>query len=372
MVQVLPAVPNFGSSLAQVLSGVGSDIGEGLKKRNAFKGLQALENQSTNQIPAEASSVNASGNPAQMQGNQSPANLSPMQNIMRYNLATKAFGKEGADAYLKSVMANQDFAQKQQLQERKFQEQRSQKLESAQLERAQKSALEIDKKRDALKNQRRDTKLGLEAVQRGDVGGLDINYVANLFGEAGQPFKNYSAQQLETAMKNLTIDDLQKVTGQKNQWLDKMVKSATAGIGKSQESNEMILKTKLATLDVQEKELDVHDELLSFYEKQGVTPPSNLNKQVSDIVKPYAQMIEDRLSYDTRVLYEKSKGERFLNNLKPVSPGTPLTIQKRNALLKKFNGDKSKALNVAKRLNYSIPKSYVFNQNIEEQNVGQE
>lgn len=340
MVQVLPAVPSFGEKLGQVLGHAGSNIAQGFARRRAFSILQELESQ--------ASPVNAQGQ--SQQGNA----ITPFQNIARFQAAETAFGKEGAQAYMRSVENAQKLAQKEAIDIRK--EERG-----FQREKINKTSEDIAKKRETFVRQRHDLDAALDAVQSGDVGGFDINYLANLMGEAGQPLKNLKGQQLESALKDLTIETLNKVSGQKNLWLDQLVKSAQAGIGKSRESNENLLLIAKGRLDVEERLNNVKDDMIAFYEKNGVKPPSNFDKQARDIVEPYAREVQEKLAFDTRRIYEREKGPLFIKNLQKVPKGTPLTPEKRDALLKKFNNDPRKALIKAKDLGYTVPNPQVYN-----------
>lgn len=213
--------------------------------------------------------------------------------------------------------------------------------------------------KEAIRKQQGHLSRGLAAVRTGEVGGVDTNYFANLIGPVGEPFKNLSGVQLDSAMKNFLIEDVAKITGQKNQWIEQRINSAIAGIGKTNEANETLLTISKNQLDIDEKLLDIKDELIQKYESQGIAPPSNIEKLASDILKPYAQEQEDRLAYDLRTIYEKSKGVDYLKNLVKVPPGTPLTLEKRDALLKKYNGDRNKVIEVAEKLGYKIPSSKV-------------
>jgi hypothetical protein len=343
MVQVLPPVPSFGEKLGSVLTQAGNSVVEGIKKRNAFSALMALEN------------------PQGTQNGQSPMDklgqnnaITPFANIARFQAAETAFGKEGAQAYMRSVENAQKLAQKEAIDIRK-------EDRGYQREKINKFSEQFTKNRENFVKQRQDLDSALQAVQSGEVSGFDKNFVADLLGPVGQPLKNMYGQQLESSMKDLTIESLQRVSGVKNKWLDQMVKSAQAGIGKSRESNENWILMAKARLDVEERLNDVKDDMLAFYEKNGIKPPSNFDKQARDMIKPYAQQVQDKLAFDTRRLYEREKGQLFINNLKAVPPGTPLTPEKRDALMKKYGDDPKKALAKAKDLGYSIPNPQVYN-----------
>ena len=238
--------------------------------------------------------------------------------------------------------------------------------EIAKEERARraKSSEELQKKnfgkRESLRKQRHDVDLGVMALETGEVGGFDRNLLADILGPIGQPLKNQSGALLESSMKNLLIDTVAKLTGQKNKWIETQVKSAIPGIGKSQGANEILFIAAQAELDIQERLLDTEDEIIQLYERAGQSPPSNLEQLVHRSVQPYAELRQQKEAYDMRTSYEKDKGPSYLNNLIKVPQGTPLTLERRDALMTRYKGDKENALAKAKELGYTIPRKEIF------------
>ncbi len=345
MVQVLPYVPGFGEQLAQALTTAAGNVAEGFSQRKARMDLEKLLNPQGQQVQAGTPMEkvnNTAGNPLQPN-----SQISPLKLMSIGSLAEKAYGKNQADILTKSLLEQQKQSEKEAQEIRA--ENRKRQGEFFSKEQANTIG-----KRDAIRRERNDLKLGLQAVQEGNVGGFDVNYLASLFGAKGEPLKTAKGVQLESAMKNLLIDSIQKLQGRPNQWVETQIKSATAGIGKSLEANETLIEMGLANLDIEEKMLDVRDELVSYYEKNGIIPPSNLDKTVHEILKPYAEQRFDKLSYDLRVLYEREQGPRSLISLQKVKQGTPLTRERAQALAKKY-GSQEEAIKKAKQLGYSIP-----------------
>lgn len=393
MVQVLPAVPTFGEQLIPVLAQAGANIGEGLRARRAKMEWEKFVNPSQQQ-QANAQNQNVPGVSQQQPQMQQP--VSPLQQILN---------KPGGPT-LQDTIAISDMAQKAGINpkvvenylsnEQKFNQKRQLATEASEL--ANKNA-QINKRTEAttgtlesINKQRRDLLSARAAVQSGDVGAFSRNSLAELFGPVGERFKNASGARLDAATKALLVDSLGDVSAKgTNLWLEKVAKSAIAGLGKTEESNETLITIALGELDIKEKKLGVEQELLTQYDQLGIKPPPNFDKIVDDLVKPYAKKIENQVSYDTRVLYEKEKGTRFLNNLEPVPKDTPLTREKRDALVKKVMlendsrpasknltarpvseataQEREKAKKLALKLGYKIPESNPTQQTQEPLNV---
>lgn len=133
MVQVLPAVPNFGSQLAQVLSGVGGDIGEGLKKRQAGKKFESLwqqiqGSQGQPQTGQQSPEQMQASQMAQGQGQQIPQNISPLQMVQLSKAASDYLGPEQSkvliDQLSEEKKSAREFSQKKELLERKLSQQK--------------------------------------------------------------------------------------------------------------------------------------------------------------------------------------------------------------------------------------------------------
>lgn len=374
---VLPYVPSFAEKLGPVLSESIGNIGQGFAQRSNKRAWEKFITPATTM--ANATQPNVAGvsdnlNQMQQQAQNQPAQ-SPLDKILDkpggpslgefqaiVNLAEKAnpgSGKTVAD-YLTNKMKSGD---KEAIQIRK-------ENRAAQTDISKKAQEQNIGKRTIINDQRRNLNLALDAVQSGDVGAFGVNSFADLFGEAGKRFKGAKAIQLDTATKGLLFDNINKVSAKgTNLWLEKVAKTALPELGKTEEANESLIKIAMANLDIEEKQLDIQDELIQKYIQAGLPVPSNIEKLTNDILQPYAEQVQNKLAYDTRVIYEREKGPNFLGSLEKVPKGTPLTLEKRDALLKKFGGDKEQVKKIAKQLGYSIPDPRVVMQ--ENQPIGE-
>lgn len=365
MVQVLPYVPSFGEKLAETLAQAGSNVAQGLVKRQAQQQLRSLFQPT--QVPSTVSSQqgsspyeNAMAQQPQQSQQQPAYGPSPIENIMNkpggpnlsdvsnvYKIAERAnpgFGKTAADYLLQQK--NELF--KHELQQKTLESQRRSDI----LKKEEESRVG---RREGIRKSLDDVNLGLNAVASGDVGGFDINWFANLLGPIGEPLKNLKGVQLESAMKNLLVDTIKGLGGRQNQWIEQLTKSAMAGIGKKKEANQLLLNIEKTKLGLESRLLDIQDELSAYYEAKGERPPSNIDQIAHTILKPEAENKWDKTYYHLREIYEKSKGPRFLKSLEKVPNGTPLTLEKRDALIKMYKGDAEKAKQKAEELGYTIP-----------------
>lgn len=361
MVQVLPYVPGFGEKLAGVLGNAAGKIGEGYIQGKAEERLQSKLDkfrQKPNPYP-ETSALDEMGNIANESAqSKSLADISFDEMYDIVNDASKtAGGKEKADLIGKTLMQGKDLATKERIAATKEANKDKARIADRASRLTEGAIKENKTKRDALNKEDFDLKLGLQAVETGDVGGFDVNWFADSLGPIGQPLKNLAGIQLESAMKGVLIDTIQATAGRPNQWIEQQIKSATAGIGKSTEANKALIQAGLAKNQLQKALIDTEDELLASYEAKGLPPPANLSKIVHELVKPYAEQVQDKLAYDLRVQYEKSKGDAFLKDIHKVPQGTPLTREKRDALLKIYKNDVETTIVNAKKLGYVIPKS---------------
>lgn len=365
MVQILDRVPTFGERLAPALNQIGQSIAE---RRNATAWQKLISPEQT-----QPSNPNQTGvDQMQQIGQQGQTNQSPLDRMFNkpggpsiaelqnaYDTAEKY--KQGSGKVVLEYGLNKQKAADKEASSMRLENQKRQS------DIAKKSTEADIGKRENIQNQRRDIKLALDAVRSGDVSGFDLNYLGGLFGKAGEPLKNSKGVQLESATKNLLVEGLQKVSGRPNLWIDQMMFGALGGVGKSTEANETLFTIANTKLDVEEALLDAKDNIRSQYEQNGLPPPSNLDQMAHQQIKEYAFQAEDKLAYDLRVIYEKEKGEKSLKSLQKVPQGTPLTLEKRDALLKKFGGDKEKAKKIALQLGYTIPSANIMKNYLEPQ-----
>lgn len=360
MVQVLPYVPGVIERLAPYLQQAGTDLGQGLQKRNAQNALQQFL------IPRDDK-----GNPI-----QSAASKTPMD---RVSDGIKASPPQQGKSYLDKIRENPSlqnvlgiqqkfeeaspgsgkFVGEYLLGERKVQAKEESALRIKNSERQIQAVQDIQKRdlgrAETLQKENNDLRLGLQSVRSGEVGGFDINYLANSLGPLGEPLKTAKGAQLQSVSKNLLLDGIQKISGNRpNQWVEQQLQGAIPNVGKTAEANETLFTMGLAANLVEQKLIEERQNLISKYDEMGKIPPTNIEQQALKNVKPYAENVEKVRDYKLREIYEKEKGQKSLKSLENVPRGTPLTRERAAVLTEKSGGDREKAKKTAEKLGYTI------------------
>lgn len=365
MVQVLEANPSFGTLLAQHLGQAGMNLGEGLQKRYENKSAQSFLGKILNPEQDISQSVGNDLTDQKVGSNQPMIAQQPEISKAQLISAATSNNPQIKQAFpaIKAIYDQQEahkIARQKVLDKEAAQiRQETRQAENAISQKAQEADIG---KRNIIREQRQNLRLARDAVQSGDVGAFSLNSFADMFGDAGKRLKTAKGAQLDTATKNLLFENINKVTAKgTNLWLEKVAKSAIPELGKTEGANETLITMAEGAIDVEEKALDIRDNLIQKYRTAGLPVPSDIEKQVNDQLKPFAEKIENKMAYDTRVIYEKEKGVNFLRSLEKVPKGTPLTLEKRDALIKIYNGDKAKAREKAIELGYQIPDPSVLN-----------
>ena len=98
--------------------------------------------------------------------------------------------------------------------------------------------------------------------------------------------RNAEGAVLNSALKEFIIGDLQKITGQKNQWIEKQMKSALINPAYPQQANEVILEGLEYLNQIKKLEIDKAKEIEEKFLAKGKEPPRNLSTVVKKAIKP--------------------------------------------------------------------------------------
>jgi len=207
------------------------------------------------------------------------------------------------------------------------------------------------------------------AIESGDIGSFSPAHLGEAMGI--KALQTASGAQLVTAGKEHLIPNLARLSARaQNQWLQRLFNSMFPEIGKSEFANLMALTMLEEENFIDQKEIEVFDELARQDESETVIPGKSgyakrdIDRRLDDSMKPHREEMLNRLSYRTREIWEREKGIENLVN-KKAPRGTPLTLQMMDALVRremKKTGEatpsketKRKARELAKKLNYTIP-----------------
>lgn len=174
--------------------------------------------------------------------------------------------------------------------------------------------------------------------------------------------KSASGAQLSTAAKTNLMGSLGRISGARpNQFIEQQINNAFPRAGQTREANLAQLLILESLLDLDEKRVDIANQVKEQQEeKYGRALPS-LESDVNKSMRPYFQNRMDELEYDLQKNIEDDMGTDKLQKIKPVVKGTPLTIEKAQILLQQVNGDEEKAMKLALGLGYKIPKEEIYN-----------
>lgn len=397
--QVLPPAPNFGSQLAQVLSQAGGDIGQGLVQRGVNKKndalMQLLKNPSatvmqkvdaayalsqnmdpqraavsmpylaphiySNPTAPQQNEIPQQGNSPQFQANETPSGEqiqqqgqqqggSAFSNIQDDQLTLMAGLPQGAGDIAKAELQRRDNSRKQNL-----------KLAEFEYKRAGPILAEADSLRKNIPTLRNSFETLVNAVKEGDIGGFDLDYLANATGI--EPLRSPKGALFLSAGKEFFLGNLSRAGTRPNQWIEQQLVKMQPEIGRKPEANLSVAEFMKFKLDTDEAWLKAVDTVSQEYKQNLGYVPGDVGIVADRMIKPYVEQRQKELAYDLRELHEQYQGPKTLLKLERVPKGTPLTIQKAKVFLDRAEGDEAKAAEAARRLGYDIVGEEIYMRN---------
>jgi hypothetical protein len=191
-----------------------------------------------------------------------------------------------------------------------------------------------------------------------EVGGFDQDFLAEVFHF--EPLRTAKGTQLKSAGKDLFIKSIQGAGTRPNQWIEQQIGSALTQIGKTPEANGTVAEMAQFQLDLNKKKVEIINQLEDKYNQELGYVPGRIGREAEELLRPYAQYRQDKLAYDLRRLYEKEQSLSKVSKIEKVSQGTPLTVEMARELLKRTNGNKFEAENLAKKIGYTIPSAEIY------------
>lgn len=291
MVQVLPYVPSFGERLAPVLAEAGSNIAQGLDRRNAMTALQKIlaPQQASQGVPGHISTaMNGAGG---MQQTSQPA--SPFQALQIYSLAEKAYGPEGAKQLTNSYLQQQKLTEKEAQEVRK--EQRTEERDLAKAENLpffEKLAAD----RESLPAAMQSNEQVIDAILKGNVGPGSLPHLGRIAADLGVPasitkmLESTDSKEFNNGIKGLmghTIKDTFRGTTTQRE-ID-IAEAMQAEIGVRPEANLAAAWAVQSDLLIRQEKLRLAQDL----QEQGIARakiPAIVEKQL----EPYRKQLKDQ------------------------------------------------------------------------------
>lgn len=214
--------------------------------------------------------------------------------------------------------------------------------------------------------------LARQALASKDVGIFSGSNLARITGI--NAFESAAGAGLNLAAKEFLVGNLSQVSARaQNRWLEQVMSTAFPRAGQSQEANETVMEGVQASYDLAKAKLDISNALEEQDRATLGYVGKDIDSRVEKALQPKAKEILDRLSYRTRVYWEKEKGDRGLSKIanQKVPNGTPLTRQMYQVLYRKTDPKlatekrEEKAIERAKMLGYKIYNNAQVNEFIE-------
>jgi len=227
-------------------------------------------------------------------------------------------------------------------------------------ERALPFMKEMDDLQNSLLVQEDAGNLMMSASKGGNLGFFSRDSLAQMVPDRFKgAFRTGEGQLFITAGKEWLIGDIPKAGPRPNMWIEQQISGALPTIGTSKESQQIAAIAKLANTSVGREKVRIANQVADEEFRLNGFYPHNISNIVNEKLKPVAQGIQDRLSYDIGVLVEQEKGidklrEEVRTGKKGVS-GQYLTMQRLNVLREKFGDDVDKIANWSERHGYKLP-----------------
>lgn len=203
-----------------------------------------------------------------------------------------------------------------------------------------------------------------DSITSGDLGTFSPDWLANVSGLEG--FRSGKGALFLTAGKDFFLNNISKVGGRPNQWVEQQLVKMQPEIGRTKEANESVAEFFDFKLDTDEAYVNTLDELSEKYKQELGYVPGDIGAITDKAIKPYVDKREKQLAYKLKVIDEREQGPEALAKLQKVPKGTPLTIQKAKALLDYFKDTENvdermkKAEEAARKLGYEIVGEEIY------------
>lgn len=187
-------------------------------------------------------------------------------------------------------------------------------------------------------------------ISSGEISGV-MPWLIDKFGI--NPLMKPESSAFKVALKENFLGNIGRVGSRPNMWIEQQLMEMAPAIGRSEEANLLALEALKGDTAVDQKEIQLMDELSNKYPDD----PDKILKEKNRLLDDFALEQQKKTSYNMQSVKEqiqKKNDPKAFNSLRKVTPGTPLTVEKKKVILDAFKGDKRKAIDAAKQLGYEI------------------
>lgn len=284
------------SGIGQGITGASGALAEALKTRTERQNLQNILN------PQGQFGIPGSDNvPGQFgRGGQTP----------RYNVQQLAEIARTNPTLAKMLQTQQGLEQ----QQFRFTAEQAGKRSRKVLERTDELAENLEK-------QRADISLMESAITEGNLGFFSQDNLADITGVEG--LRTAEGAQFRSSAKNFFVEELSKVKGRPNQFIEGQILKGLAQIGRSEEANLTVLEAQKFRHDLDRMRVETTQSLSDQFERQLGYVPGNLSGIVRETLKPMYTEREKQLEQNLRqIIQPKTSDRSSMANLKgQLQPG---------------------------------------------------
>lgn len=352
-IQELMGVSSFGGQLGQALGGsFGQGISQGLSKQlENFHKAKAFEKAGIPRAYADLDPaitaqllkqdqknklIESILNPKQQQPstldalNQGPSDLSqnPLQpeRLETPNVSARpgVSARRTPEQRMALHLADPALGRAEQKEEQ-FRIQQEAPIRKSEIKRSEKFLDKIEDSRKSVQRAKSSLTAAESALAEKDLGFFSRDNIANLTGV--DAFRSKEGAVFNSAAKNFFLADLESAVGRPNQFLEKILTQAIFGVGKSNEANETLLKFYKNQVDIDEKKIEITDQLEDFYSQKLGYVPGNIGRLVDAQLKPYAQAKEKELENQFRTPAKTSEKQESFPEARNPKTGQKLIFK---------------------------------------------
>lgn len=195
-----------------------------------------------------------------------------------------------------------------------------------------------------------------QAIQTGQTGIMTGTWLADKTGI--EAFRGVEGAQLEVAAKEHFFGNMTRVTAKaQNIFFEKLLKGMFSQVGQTPETAQTFIEMLQGELNMDEAFVNAFDKFSAEDEAIFGYPRKDVERRARQSVEHLEELNMNRTLYRVQRLAESQQSQKKVreNLMKPVSSGTPLTLEKKFMFMDKFNGDARASIKAAKKLGYKIP-----------------
>lgn len=190
------------------------------------------------------------------------------------------------------------------------------------------------------------------AIKEGNLSFFSKDNLANITGI--EKFRSPEGAIFLSTGKNFFFSTLKGIQGRPNQLLEQTLLDALPRLGRDDDANLVVTRFMRNEIDLKKEKIRIIDKITDNFIERGQALPANLGSIVSKQMKPIELENQKLLIKDINKIKASFKEGRKTPERKLVKPGTKLTPNTIDRLLKKNQGNIEAAMKEAAELGFDI------------------